>query len=42
MPEHLGDAVLVPGLFQVLLVVLVLERDDLEGVVAGIGGPADV
>ena len=40
--EHLGDAELVLGLFEVLLVFGPADGDDFEGVVLAVGGAADV
>ena len=42
MVEHLGDAELVLGLVEELLVVGAVDGDDLEGVVLAVGGAADV
>jgi hypothetical protein len=42
MVKHLGDAELMPGLFQILEILFTLQRHHLEGVLPGVLAAADV
>jgi hypothetical protein len=42
MVEHLPDLELILNLFEIFLIVLALDRDDLEGVLLCVGAAADV